>query len=163
MSAPVSLQYPDRLLLVPRAAFHAAQLAQLLLVTLAVTVPVLVRRVPGIEWGRWETFAEYMAAHHAETPYDLADTPAALDERIQDLKTRSDGLAGTTDADKVIDALPGIKVPNLTGGTSEMLPNHHITKPVLIGEIQHQCEQPLQSSYIFPLVQDPSGSRIYQP
>src|SRR3712207_8237465 len=44
--------------------------------------------------------------------------------------------AGTTDSDKVIDALPGIKVPNLTGGTSEMLPNHHITKPVLIGEIQ---------------------------
>ena len=36
----------------------------------------------------------------------------------------------------VIDALPGIKVPNLTGGTSEMLPNHHITKPVLIGEVE---------------------------
>jgi urea transport system substrate-binding protein len=44
--------------------------------------------------------------------------------------------AGTTDPDKVIDALPGIQVPNLTGGVSEMLPNHHITKPVLIGEIQ---------------------------
>jgi urea transport system substrate-binding protein len=44
--------------------------------------------------------------------------------------------AGTTDPDKVIDALPGIKVPNLTGGISEMLPNHHITKPVLIGEVQ---------------------------
>ena len=44
--------------------------------------------------------------------------------------------AGTTDADKVIDAIVGVKVPNLTGGTSEMLPNHHITKPVLIGEIQ---------------------------
>jgi urea transport system substrate-binding protein len=44
--------------------------------------------------------------------------------------------AGTTDADKVIDALPGIKVPNLTGGTAEMLPNHHITKPVFIGEIK---------------------------
>ena len=44
--------------------------------------------------------------------------------------------AGTTDADKVIDALPGTKVPNLTGGVSEMLPNHHITKPVLIGEVQ---------------------------
>ncbi len=41
--------------------------------------------------------------------------------------------AGTTDADKVIDTLPGIKVGNLTGGTSEMLPNHHITKPVYIG------------------------------
>src|SRR5512133_2415743 len=43
---------------------------------------------------------------------------------------------GSTDADKVIDALPGIKAPNLTGGMSEMLPNHHITKPVLIGEIK---------------------------
>jgi urea transport system substrate-binding protein len=44
--------------------------------------------------------------------------------------------AGTIDADKVIDALPGIEVPNLTGGMSKMLPNHHITKPVLIGEIK---------------------------
>jgi len=43
---------------------------------------------------------------------------------------------GTTDPDKVIDALPGIKAPNLTGGISEMLPNHHITKPVFIGEIR---------------------------
>ena len=38
--------------------------------------------------------------------------------------------------DKVIDALPGIEAPNLTGGISKMLPNHHITKPVLIGEIR---------------------------
>ncbi len=44
--------------------------------------------------------------------------------------------AGTTDPDKVGEAIIGIKVPNLTGGTSEMLPNHHITKPVLIGEVQ---------------------------
>lgn len=44
--------------------------------------------------------------------------------------------AGTTDPDKVIDAIVGVEVPNLTGGTSKMLPNHHITKPVLIGEIQ---------------------------
>jgi urea transport system substrate-binding protein len=44
--------------------------------------------------------------------------------------------AGTTDPDKVIDAIVGIKVPNLTGGVAEMLPNHHITKPVLIGEIK---------------------------
>ncbi len=43
--------------------------------------------------------------------------------------------AGTTDPDKVIDALIGIEAPNLTGGMSKMLPNHHITKPVLIGEI----------------------------
>jgi len=42
----------------------------------------------------------------------------------------------TTDPDKVIDALPGIEAPNLTGGISKMLPNHHITKPVFIGEIK---------------------------
>jgi urea transport system substrate-binding protein len=44
--------------------------------------------------------------------------------------------AGTTDPDKVIEALPGIEAPNLTGGISKMLPNHHITKPVFIGEIK---------------------------
>jgi len=44
-------------------------------------------------------------------------------------------VAGTS-PDKVIDALPGIEAPNLTGGISKMLPNHHITKPVLIGEIR---------------------------
>jgi urea transport system substrate-binding protein len=42
----------------------------------------------------------------------------------------------STDPDKVIDALPGTEVPNLTGGTSKMLPNHHITKPVFIGEVR---------------------------
>ncbi|MGO9699567.1 MAG: ABC transporter substrate-binding protein, partial [Xanthobacteraceae bacterium] len=42
----------------------------------------------------------------------------------------------TTDADKVIEALPGTKAPNLTGGISELLPNHHITKPVFIGEVR---------------------------
>ena len=45
-------------------------------------------------------------------------------------------IAGTTDADAVIDSLVGVAVPNLTGGYSAMMPNHHITKPVLIGEIQ---------------------------
>jgi len=42
----------------------------------------------------------------------------------------------TTDVNKVIDALPGIEVPNLTGGTAKMLPNHHLTKPVFIGEVR---------------------------
>ncbi len=44
--------------------------------------------------------------------------------------------AGTTDADAVIEAIVGLETPNLTGGTATMLANHHITKPVLIGEIQ---------------------------
>jgi urea transport system substrate-binding protein len=42
----------------------------------------------------------------------------------------------STDPDKVIAALPGTKTPNLTGGISTLLPNHHITKPVYIGEIR---------------------------
>jgi len=44
--------------------------------------------------------------------------------------------AGTADVDAVRDAMYGLEVPNLTGGTAVMLPNHHLAKPVLIGEIQ---------------------------
>ena len=44
--------------------------------------------------------------------------------------------AGTFEPAKVIDAMIGVAVPNLSGGLSAMMPNHHITKPVLIGEIQ---------------------------
>ena len=44
--------------------------------------------------------------------------------------------AKTTDVSKVTDAMIGIEVPNLTGGTAKMLPNHHLTKPVFIGEIR---------------------------
>ncbi len=44
--------------------------------------------------------------------------------------------AGTTDPTAVQKAIIGIESPNLSGGTSKMLANHHITKPVLIGEIQ---------------------------
>ena len=44
--------------------------------------------------------------------------------------------AGTTDVDAVRKAMYGLKGPNLTGGMAEMLPNHHLAKPVLIGEIQ---------------------------
>src|SRR5688572_7730676 len=44
--------------------------------------------------------------------------------------------AKSTDPDKVIAALPGTEAPNLTGGVSKMLPNHHITKPVFIGEVR---------------------------
>jgi urea transport system substrate-binding protein len=44
--------------------------------------------------------------------------------------------AGSTDTDKVAEAIIGLETPNLTGGKAVMLKNHHITKPVLIGEIQ---------------------------
>ncbi|MBT3832667.1 MAG: urea ABC transporter substrate-binding protein, partial [Gammaproteobacteria bacterium] len=44
--------------------------------------------------------------------------------------------AGTTDVDKVESAMIGVTSPNLTGGTAVMNKNHHLSKPVLIGEIQ---------------------------
>ena len=44
--------------------------------------------------------------------------------------------AGTTDVDAVRKAMYGIEVPNLTGGMAVMNTNHHLSKPVLIGEIQ---------------------------
>ena len=44
--------------------------------------------------------------------------------------------AGSADPEAVQEAIIGITTPNLSGGVSAMMPNHHITKPVLIGEIQ---------------------------
>jgi urea transport system substrate-binding protein len=44
--------------------------------------------------------------------------------------------AKKTDTNAVAKAIIGIEVPNLTGGKAVMLKNHHLTKPVLIGEIQ---------------------------
>ncbi len=44
--------------------------------------------------------------------------------------------AGTTDIDTVRQAMYGQEVKNLTGGVAVMNTNHHLSKPVLIGEIQ---------------------------
>ena len=44
--------------------------------------------------------------------------------------------AGTTDVDAVRQAMYGQTVTSLTGTTAVMHPNHHLSKPVLIGEIQ---------------------------
>jgi len=44
--------------------------------------------------------------------------------------------AGTTDVDAVRQAMIGQRVKNLTGSMAIMLPDHHLTKPVLIGEIR---------------------------
>ncbi|WP_300550667.1 urea ABC transporter substrate-binding protein [Roseovarius sp.] len=43
--------------------------------------------------------------------------------------------AKSADVDAVRAAMYGQEFPNLTGGTAVMLPNHHLSKPVLIGEI----------------------------
>ena len=44
--------------------------------------------------------------------------------------------AGTTEVNAVRQAMYGQKVKNLTGGVAVMNTNHHLSKPVLIGEIQ---------------------------
>jgi len=44
--------------------------------------------------------------------------------------------AKSTDTEKVLAALVGTETPNLTGGIAKVLPNHHITKPVFIGEVK---------------------------
>jgi urea transport system substrate-binding protein len=44
--------------------------------------------------------------------------------------------AGTTDVDAVADAMIGTTVPNLSGGMAVMNSNHHLSKPVFIGEVQ---------------------------
>src|SRR5690606_11146805 len=44
--------------------------------------------------------------------------------------------AGTTATDAVEDAMIGITAPNLSGGVATMNAAHHLSKPVLIGEIQ---------------------------
>lgn len=44
--------------------------------------------------------------------------------------------AGTTKVDAVEKAMIGMKSPNLTGGVAVMNKNHHLSKPVFIGEIQ---------------------------
>jgi len=48
--------------------------------------------------------------------------------------------AKTTEVAKVSDAIIGLEVPNLTGGTAKMLPNHHLTKPVFIGEVRDDAQ-----------------------
>ncbi len=60
--------------------------------------------------------------------------------------------AGSTDSDAVKDALIGVTVPNLSGGYATMMPNHHITKPVFIGEIQADGQ--------FQIVHETSGTVV---
>ena len=53
---------------------------------------------------------------------------------------------GSTEVDKVRPAMYGLSLPNLTGGTAVMNSNHHLSKPVLIGEIQDDGQFEVVSS-----------------
>ena len=89
--------------------------------------------------------------------FQSADTPANIEwiaawkDRMGDERVTNDPMeahyigfnmwvkavtdAGSAEVDAVRTAMYGQEFPNLTGGTAVMLPNHHLAKPVLIGEI----------------------------
>ncbi|WP_462321915.1 urea ABC transporter substrate-binding protein [Halochromatium sp.] len=71
-----------------------------------------------------------------EDPDRVTNDPMEAHKIGFDLWVQAVEKAGTTDTDAVEDAIVGLTTSNLSGGTAKMLPNHHITKPVLIGEIQ---------------------------
>ena len=85
-----------------------------------------------------EINAEFIDTWHAFIGNDERVTNVPMEAHVIgfNMWVQAVEKAGTTDPDAVIDAIIGVSVPNLSGGYSTMMPNHHITKPVLIGEIQ---------------------------
>ena len=82
--------------------------------------------------------ADFIDAWHAYTGNDARTTNDPMEAHYIgfNMWVKAVEAAGTTDPDAVIDAMVGVAVPNLTGGISSMGANHHITKPVYVGEIQ---------------------------
>lgn len=71
-----------------------------------------------------------------DDPNRVSNDPMEAHKIGFDLWVQAVEKAGTTDTDAVENAIVGLTTGNLSGGIAKMLPNHHITKPVLIGEIQ---------------------------
>lgn len=82
--------------------------------------------------------AEFIKKWHAFIKNDKRVTNDPMEAHVIgfNLWVKAVEKAKSTDTDKVANAIIGLETPNLTGGIAKMLPNHHITKPVLIGEIQ---------------------------
>ncbi len=82
--------------------------------------------------------AEFIKAWHAfiKNPKRVTNDPMEATYIGFNAWAKAVEKAKTTEVDKVRSAMYGIEVPNLTGGIAKVLPNHHFTKPVLIGEIQ---------------------------
>ncbi len=86
----------------------------------------------------YDANAEFIASWRAFTKNDKRVTNDPMEAHYIGFNMWVEAVekAGTTEPDAVIDSIIGVAVPNLSGGISSMMPNHHITKPVLIGEIQ---------------------------
>jgi urea transport system substrate-binding protein len=81
---------------------------------------------------------EWIAKWHAFTKKDTRTFNDPMEATVIgfNLWVQAVEKAGSTETDKVVDAIVGLETPNLTGGVARMLPNHHLTKPVLIGEVR---------------------------
>jgi urea transport system substrate-binding protein len=81
---------------------------------------------------------EWIAKWHAFTKKDTRTFNDPMEATVIgfNLWVAAVEKAGSTETDKVADAIIGLETPNLTGGVAKMLPNHHLTKPVLIGEVR---------------------------
>jgi urea transport system substrate-binding protein len=82
--------------------------------------------------------AEFIKEWHAYTKNDKRVTNDPMEATYIgfNMWVKAVEAAGTTKSDAVIDSIIGVSVPNLSGASATMMPNHHITKPVLIGEVQ---------------------------
>ena len=81
--------------------------------------------------------AEFIAAWKAYIGDDKRVTNDPMEAHYIGFNMWANAVAavGTTEVDKVREAMWGQEFPNLTGGTAVMGTNHHLSKPVLIGEI----------------------------
>ena len=80
-----------------------------------------------------------LVGHLAAWNYFQSAESEANDAWVEAWKARMGEERVTNDpmeAHYIRTAMYGQEFPNLTGGTAVMLPNHHLAKPVLIGEIQ---------------------------
>jgi urea transport system substrate-binding protein len=81
---------------------------------------------------------KFITQWHAYTKDDSRVTNDPMEATYIGFKMWAEAVkkAGSEDVDKVRSAMYGITMPNLSGGTAVMNTNHHLSKPVLIGEIQ---------------------------
>jgi urea transport system substrate-binding protein len=82
--------------------------------------------------------AEWIKKWHAFTKNDKRTFNDPMEAHVIgfNLWVKAVEKAKSTNVDKVAAAMIGLDTPNLTGGMAKVLPNHHITKPVFIGEIR---------------------------
>jgi urea transport system substrate-binding protein len=81
---------------------------------------------------------KFISQWHAYTKDDNRVTNDPMEATYIGFKMWAQAVekAGSENVDKVRSAMYGMTVPNLSGGTAVMNTNHHLSKPVLIGEIQ---------------------------